>query len=149
MASIHRQVAGFQRDEVYVGTAEERAATEHGDKPATTSEVGHLAGGAFPANNNLPLEHWVAGTTYTDRRARILDSITSLRAQIKDASTDEEIAELEKKIQGEVAALKVVNRQEGQSFRRSTMDRDMDLGDLGELADDEITEVGDEEEIEG
>merc|ERR1712187_195499 len=49
LAAIHRKLSGFQRDEVYVGTAEERAAMEHGDKPNTKSNVGHLGGSAFPA----------------------------------------------------------------------------------------------------
>jgi hypothetical protein len=40
LASIHKKVAGFQRDEVYIGTAEERAAKEMGD------DTGHLPIGA-------------------------------------------------------------------------------------------------------
>eukprot|EP01083_Nonionella_stella_P150630 480183_1 len=36
MAAIHKKIAGFQRDEVYIGTAEERAAKEMGD------DTGHL-----------------------------------------------------------------------------------------------------------
>ena len=31
LAGIHRRIAGFQRDEVYIGTAEERAAKNLGD----------------------------------------------------------------------------------------------------------------------
>jgi len=36
MATIHKKIAGFQRDEAYIGTAEERAAKEMGD------DTGHL-----------------------------------------------------------------------------------------------------------
>merc|ERR1712150_288970 len=31
LAAIHKKIAGFQRDEVYIGTAEERAAKNMGD----------------------------------------------------------------------------------------------------------------------
>merc|ERR1711915_807622 len=34
LAAIHKKIAGFQRDEVYIGTAEERAAKEMGDDTA-------------------------------------------------------------------------------------------------------------------
>mmetsp|Transcript_1926 Transcript_1926/g.2781 ORF Transcript_1926/g.2781 Transcript_1926/m.2781 type:complete len:490 (+) Transcript_1926:246-1715(+) len=40
LAAIHKKVAGFQRDEVYIGTAEERADKEMGD------QSGHLPIGA-------------------------------------------------------------------------------------------------------
>merc|ERR1712151_529671 len=76
LASIHRKLSGFQRDEVYVGTAEERAAMEHGDKPNTKSNVGHLGGGAFPAGQDLPtFDKWIAGGNFTERRAQILKNI--------------------------------------------------------------------------
>jgi len=40
LAAIHKKIAGFQRDEVYIGTAEERADKEMGD------QSGHLPIGA-------------------------------------------------------------------------------------------------------
>jgi hypothetical protein len=43
LAGIHKQVANFQRDEVYIGTAEERAAKKHGDNPEDLPlGAGHL-----------------------------------------------------------------------------------------------------------
>ena len=120
LAAIHRKVAGFQRDEVYVGTAEERAAMEHGDKPATTSEVGHLAGGAFPANNNLPVyDTWIAGGNFSERRGKILENIVILREQVDSASSPDERATYESALEKEVAALRHVNREEGESFQRN------------------------------
>jgi hypothetical protein len=41
LAAIHAKISGFQRDEVYVGTAEERAARDLGDKPELLG-AGHL-----------------------------------------------------------------------------------------------------------
>merc|ERR1712127_325222 len=42
LAAIHKKIAGFQRDEVYIGTAEERAKQEMGDGDAPVG-VGHLS----------------------------------------------------------------------------------------------------------
>merc|ERR1712127_280191 len=41
LAAIHKKIAGFQRDEVYIGTAEERAAKNLADK-SIPSGVGHM-----------------------------------------------------------------------------------------------------------
>ena len=41
LASVHKKIAGFQKDEVYVGTAEERAAMHKADKEQVSS-VGHM-----------------------------------------------------------------------------------------------------------
>jgi len=42
LAAIHRKIAGFQRDEVYIGTAEERAAQNMGDAEVTALGAGHM-----------------------------------------------------------------------------------------------------------
>ncbi|KAL7568071.1 hypothetical protein ACA910_020788 [Epithemia clementina (nom. ined.)] len=132
LAAVHAKIAGFQRDEVYVGTAEERAAMHHGDKAPAKNDLGHLDGSAFPANHNLPLEKWIAGSTYTQRRARILENIKDLRAQMKEATSDEEMEQYEVQLQAEVATLARINREEGKSFRETTKHRpDMELGDFG------------------
>ncbi len=41
LAAIHKKIAGFQRDEVYIGTAEERAKQEMGDEE-TRIGAGHM-----------------------------------------------------------------------------------------------------------
>ena len=41
LAAIHKMIAGFQRDEVYIGTAEERAARGKGDHD-TQLGAGHM-----------------------------------------------------------------------------------------------------------
>jgi silicon transporter len=61
IAKIHKKVAGFQLDEVYIGTAEERAARNHADnEDALSVEAGHLYPGvpALPPNyeRHLTLE---------------------------------------------------------------------------------------------
>ena len=43
LASIHKKIAGFQRDEVYIGTAEERAKQDMGDDDKSLQlGAGHL-----------------------------------------------------------------------------------------------------------
>ena len=41
IAAVHKKIAGFQYDEVYVGTAEERAANQHADHEENV-KPGHL-----------------------------------------------------------------------------------------------------------
>jgi hypothetical protein len=44
IAAVHKSIAGFQRDEVYIGTAEERAKGEMGDDTAHVPiGIGHMA----------------------------------------------------------------------------------------------------------
>mmetsp|Transcript_7695 Transcript_7695/g.16739 ORF Transcript_7695/g.16739 Transcript_7695/m.16739 type:complete len:506 (+) Transcript_7695:142-1659(+) len=48
LARIQKQAAGFQYDEVYIGTPEERMANNHADKEMNIrQDVGHLTGGGF------------------------------------------------------------------------------------------------------
>merc|ERR1719189_579329 len=50
LAFIHKRFAGFQYDEVYIGTPEERAAQQKADRDDDVrEEPGHLAGSGFPA----------------------------------------------------------------------------------------------------
>jgi len=43
LAAIHKKIAGFQRDEVYIGTAEERAAGKQGDDDSVVAPgPGHI-----------------------------------------------------------------------------------------------------------
>jgi len=42
LAAIHKKIAGFQRDEVYIGTAEQRQALEKGDIDSIPLGVGHM-----------------------------------------------------------------------------------------------------------
>ena len=42
LAKIHASIAGFQRDEVYIGTAEERAAAKKDDASKLSLGVGHM-----------------------------------------------------------------------------------------------------------
>merc|ERR1719356_1691042 len=95
-ALIQKKIAGFQYDEVYIGTAEERAAKGHADDP----DAGNLDMGTnvLEATVNMGLTTgWMEGD-YTTRRNTILQAITDLREQIKLSVTEEEKAVFEQSL---------------------------------------------------
>ena len=55
LAAIHKKIAGFQRDEVYIGTAEERAQQDmgDGDAPIGVGTITKLPGFSENAPNSL------------------------------------------------------------------------------------------------
>ncbi|KAL7568840.1 hypothetical protein ACA910_007252 [Epithemia clementina (nom. ined.)] len=111
LAAIHKHVAGFQRDEVYVGKAEERAAMHHADKATHKSDLGHLAGCAFPANHDLPYGSHHSATSTMDRRTKITKNIAELQEQIDAALTADEKQRYEAALRKEGDALRQVNSE--------------------------------------
>ena len=109
IASIHRSIAGFQKDEVYVGTAEERAAGKI--LPVTySSELGHLTGSAFPANQAVRIpDGWE--TPLVDRRNQSLANIKTLHELIEMTESEKQKAVYEKALSQEIASLGRVNKE--------------------------------------
>jgi len=115
LATVHKKLAGYRRDELYIGTAEERAAEGHEDRELHTTEVGHLTGGAYPANHDLPTpqnDRKRHPVDYTQRRKVILTRIARLRDQVKNAPTPEQRETLELHLKIEVRNLKSWNDKE-------------------------------------
>merc|ERR1712087_966901 len=117
----HAKVAGFQRDEVYVGTPEERAAgqkPDHSVHPgreftmgtAITAPVG--ASGNAPAGAQDALLRLANKETFTVRRERIVNNIKELRELAAEASTDAERQAYEQGAEMEVRALDALNEEE-------------------------------------
>ena len=118
---IHKKVAGFQMDEVYVGTPEERAAMNKAD---LSSEKGddvaeaHLGTNVLnypPGAKTIPAE-WKRLTltkSYSERRAEILKNIKDLRSEISNAGTKEEKEAYEVGLRMELHALKALNGEQG------------------------------------
>mmetsp|Transcript_5634 Transcript_5634/g.14288 ORF Transcript_5634/g.14288 Transcript_5634/m.14288 type:complete len:550 (-) Transcript_5634:68-1717(-) len=111
LAGIHKSFAGFQKDEVYIGTAEERAARGKGDKPVHGDELGHLTGGGFGAAA-LPFEDDDKAPEFSARREKILANIKTLRGQVKEAGSKQETEVFEQCIAMEVANLETVNAEQ-------------------------------------
>merc|ERR1712078_471433 len=84
LALIQRKICGFQFDEVYIGTPEERAAKGHADDV----DAGNLDMGTnvlqSTVNGGLPIG-WAEGD-YTTRRERILKNIADLRERSRSPS---------------------------------------------------------------
>jgi len=133
LAVLQRKALGFQFDEVYIGTPEERAAKGHGD--------------AAEANDNLALgtsipAHGVGGTkitreymdlverNFTNSREKIMANIAEIREQIAAAGSDEEKAVFEQALKLEVETLKSLNEKQTESMR-----------DLSKLVDEEAVVV--------
>jgi len=101
---IHKQIAGFQLDEVYVGTPEERAALGKADDQSQSSNVHLGTHGFVPQFSNA---HRISA-----RRSQIMTNVSELREQINLASTDEEKKAYEASLRLEVACLKRLNDHE-------------------------------------
>jgi len=116
LALIQKKIAGFQYDEVYIGTAEERAAKNHGDD----ADAGNLDMGTnvLSAAVNLGLPTAWAEGDYTVRRERILKNIADLREQIKLSVTEEEKAAFEQSLKFEISNLEKTNKEQEMSTRK-------------------------------
>jgi hypothetical protein len=113
LASVHKKIAHFQKDEVYIGSAEERAAMGHGDHVGHTTEIGHLTGGAYPAGHQLPFEDYEDRSAgFSARRQTVLKNIEMLREQLKESTTKAEREAFERALSLEVACLEKVNKQQ-------------------------------------
>jgi len=113
LAAIHKKAAGFQKDEVYVGTAEERAAMTKGENASGfKTDVGHLTGSAYPATGAMKLPAYLE-EDYTQKRAVVLENIKVLREQISVAETGEQKAIFEKSLTLEMSTLKKINAASG------------------------------------
>jgi len=119
---IHKKVAGFQLDEVYIGTPEERAAM---DKADLSSEKGdsvaepHLGTNLLnlpPGAKTIPAEwkssQFVITKTFSERRAEILANIKDLREEIANATTKDEREAFEGGLHLEIASLKALNEEQ-------------------------------------
>jgi silicon transporter len=127
LAVLQRKASGFQFDEVYIGSPEERAAKGHADD--------------INANDNLQLTTFIPGTgvgtdalalkfaplakmqaTYSSRREHILRNIKEIRSQISVASSNAEKAAFESALKLEVSSLSRLNADEMESKRFNEAD---------------------------
>ncbi len=119
---IHKKVAGFQLDEVYIGTPEERAAmdkadlcSEKGDSVAE-AHIGTNVLNYAPGSRAIPAEwnsiRFAMGKSFSERRGEILANIKDLRQQISQSVTSEEKDAFQTGLQMEIAALKSLNEEQ-------------------------------------
>mmetsp|Transcript_117238 Transcript_117238/g.239859 ORF Transcript_117238/g.239859 Transcript_117238/m.239859 type:complete len:571 (+) Transcript_117238:101-1813(+) len=133
LALCQRKICGFQYDEVYIGTPEERAAKGHADDTHAddTLGLGTYIRGTGVGTDELaekfrPLSKLQA--TYSSRREHILSNIKELRSQIAgisgEGSLDATLKDtLESALQLEISALSRLNDQEMESKRFNEADK--------------------------
>jgi len=117
-ALIQRKITGFQFDETYVGTPEERAAKGHGDNYAATEQnvkIGTFVAGTGVGTDELrerfaPLA--LMQETFSSRREKCLANIKSLRSMIAEAESEAEKEAFEQSLKLEVAAMGRINEEE-------------------------------------
>ena len=123
IALVHQRLAGFQKDEEYIGTAEERAAMGHEDHVTHKDEVGHLTGGAYPANHDLPRPSRFRRSDFTEQRSATLAKIQRLRHQAQQAETHQDQRNLDQTVKRELNRLKRINREHDQYMREQFWQR--------------------------
>jgi len=118
LALIQKKVMGYQYDEVYVGTPEERAAKDHADDNHAQMHLDMGTNVLAPGINDAIQfdSDWAEGD-YTDRRNRTLKNIAELRIQINLCVTDEEKEAFQMALKLEVQQLERTNKEQEKSVR--------------------------------
>mmetsp|Transcript_12174 Transcript_12174/g.18541 ORF Transcript_12174/g.18541 Transcript_12174/m.18541 type:complete len:554 (+) Transcript_12174:105-1766(+) len=114
LAMIQKSVMGFQYDEAYIGTPEERAAKELGDDPDALDKMLHLGtnvvqnapGGDLSKQYQSLAKQMV---NFTNRRSVLLENIKNCREQLKAATTKEEKAVFQNSLDMELRSLEQLN----------------------------------------
>jgi hypothetical protein len=123
LALLQRKACGFQFDEVYIGTPEERAAKGHADGetelPVTTYLPATGVGTDDLTAKFAPLA--TMQETYSSRREKVLSNIKDLRAMIAEASIEGEKEAYETALKLEIDCLSKLNEAEEKSQRFATM----------------------------
>jgi hypothetical protein len=123
LAVIQRKALGFQFDEVYIGTPEERAAKGHADNIDAGTDQVHMT--TYIAATGVGTEQLtdkfrplsVMQETYSSRREKIISNIKEIRTQIGQATYEGEKEAFEKALELEIASLSQLNNDEMKSKR--------------------------------
>jgi len=119
LALLQRKACGFQFDEVYIGTPEERAAKGNADDEDAgakltlgTTAPTHKVGRASITKEFMDLVE----QNFTNQRAKVMSNIAGLREQVA-ASSDDEKAVFEEALKLEIDALAQLNKDQETSMR--------------------------------
>ncbi|KAG7338440.1 silicon transporter [Nitzschia inconspicua] len=137
LALIQKKIMGFQYDEVYVGTPEERAAGKHADDPDALDnlDMGTNVLQQPVGAHELPrsfLQKFEEGS-YSEQRERILKKILYLREKESQAMNGEERAFFKHALKYEIQGLKALNDEENEEIGDTT--DGTPSGDLEEVLD--------------
>jgi len=127
-ALIQKNIMGFQFDEVYIGTPEERAAKGQGDD--TNFMANRALGTALPATGPGTMQ--LADSfeplskmrdPFSVRREKVLANIKELRIQITQSESPEEKEAFLKALKFEVQAMKHLNTSEASDRATATAEK--------------------------
>jgi len=141
LAAIQRKVMGFQYDEVYVGTPEERAAKGHADDNELNAHLdigtnvpAHAVGAPRITREYMDLVE----QNFTNQREKVMGNIAELREQVKAAGSEEEKEVFTNAMKLEIEILKTINEKQSESMRDLSklagLD-DVDTGDAPVIVD--------------
>ena len=127
LAVLQRKACGFQFDEVYIGSPEERAAKGHADDVNADDvvQISTFIPATGVGTDILTAKFRPLATmteTYSSRREHILSNIKEIRAQIAVAGSDAEKDAFESALKLEVSALSRLNEDEMKSKKFNEAD---------------------------
>jgi len=149
LAVLQKKALGYQNDEVYIGSPEERAAKGHADDEEVnkhldmgTNIAAHAVGAPMITREYMDLVE----QNFSNQREKVMANIIDIREQIKLAQSDEEKAVFEDAMKLEVAALKSVNQRQSESMRDLSImlgedeinDEDIEAGGAPVIVDAEL-----------
>jgi len=121
LAMINKRIVGFQFDEVYIGTPEERAAMDKADLSSARGDSvaePHLGTNILnpaPGAKKLPEEWRSLGPlhhSFTARRTEVLGNIRTLREQVEQALSEDERQTMQSALDHEIEELKDLNKEQ-------------------------------------
>jgi Silicon transporter len=123
LAALHKKIAGFQRDEVYIGTAEDRAAMQKGDGKLVIGP-GHVTALVDVGENPLDF------TDFTESRSKTLSNIKVLYDLIgMSGTTEDQKIIYRRSLAQEIATLDRFNKENGTlAAERQILQMDIESG---------------------
>jgi len=124
LSMLQRKAMGFQFDEVYVGTSEERAAKGHADdEEADQGNVGTVILAHNVGERNIANEYMdLVQNEYSKQREQVMEHISILREKIKESGDNVEVRKAyEFALRLQIDSLKAVNQRQTESVRNLSL----------------------------
>jgi len=124
LSVVQSKIMGFQFDEVYVGTAEERAAKGHADDTeADQGNVGTVIIAHNVGERNMNTDFMdLIQNEYSKQREQVMEHISILREKIKENADNVEVRKAyEFALRLQIDSLKSVNQRQTESVRNLSL----------------------------
>merc|ERR1711935_174809 len=152
LGMLQRKAMGFQFDEIYVGTPEERSARGHADdKEVGGATMGTTAPMSNVGERDISSKYMdLVQNEYSIQREQVMGNISALREKIKENQDNAEVRKAyEFAMKLEIDTLKSVNKRQTESVRNLSLlldggdddDDDANKGHAAKQLDDDDDEV--------